>query len=274
MTDSSSHSACGRATGKPFGCRAAMTRYSRSTACAEGSSLPGGLRLSTKRRPSAAVRRYVGFDWPPLNCSICAMRKPRNFSSAPPSMRCRSSTGFVPMNCSNMGFEAYPRMLAPLWSNLQPESHRPVVHQADLHGGAEAPRGYVGRLGRFLRELHEQELAIGRRRGAGKAGTQPAIGIGRERELRHREQLAADVLEREIHLALAVGKDAVGEHALGEALRLHLAVAALDADQRKDAFADGGDFGAVDAHGSRADALDESNQAMMSGMRRARMRWI
>src|SRR5258708_12670054 len=93
--------------------------------------------------------------------------------------------------------------------------------------------------------------------------------MGRERELRHCGQRAADLLEREIHLALPVGKDAVGEHALGEALRLHLAVAALDADQRKDSLADGGDFGAVDAHGSRADALDQSNHAMMSGISRA-----
>src|SRR5438477_346406 len=31
-----------------------MTRYSRSTASAEGSSLPGGLRRSTKRSPARA----------------------------------------------------------------------------------------------------------------------------------------------------------------------------------------------------------------------------
>src|SRR5213076_1829446 len=45
------------AAGFPVACSAWMTRYSRSTACAEGSSLPGGLRRSTKRRPSAAVMR-------------------------------------------------------------------------------------------------------------------------------------------------------------------------------------------------------------------------
>jgi len=97
MTPSSSHSTTDFATGKPAPCSAEMTRYSRSTACADGSSLPGGLRRRTYLLPSAAVRRYVGFDWPPLNCSITGILKPRNFSSDATSMRWRSSTGFVPM---------------------------------------------------------------------------------------------------------------------------------------------------------------------------------
>src|SRR5688572_1208316 len=86
-----------------------MTRYSRSTACAEGSNLPGGFRLKTNRRPSAPWRRYVGLDCPPLNCSSCEMRKPRKRSSAATSIRWRSSTGLVPINCSNMPAKAYPK---------------------------------------------------------------------------------------------------------------------------------------------------------------------
>ena len=44
-------------------------RYSRSTACADGSSLPGGLRRNTRRRPPARSQGRSGLDWPPLNCS-------------------------------------------------------------------------------------------------------------------------------------------------------------------------------------------------------------
>jgi len=43
-----------------------MTRYSRSTAWADGSNLPGGLRRITYLRPEAS--RGGGFDCPPLNC--------------------------------------------------------------------------------------------------------------------------------------------------------------------------------------------------------------
>ena len=40
-----------RGTGTPVWPSAVMTRYSRSTACADGSSLPGGLRRRTYSRP-------------------------------------------------------------------------------------------------------------------------------------------------------------------------------------------------------------------------------
>ena len=56
MTDSSSHSSAMRGTGTPVPARAAITRYSRSMACAEGSSFacgPGLLR-STQRRVGVA----------------------------------------------------------------------------------------------------------------------------------------------------------------------------------------------------------------------------
>jgi hypothetical protein len=104
----------------------------------------------------------------------------------------------------------------------------------------------VHRLGGLLRKPEEEELAIARRRGAREARAQSAIGIGRQGELRHGEELAADVLQGQVHLALPVGKDAVSEHTLGEAHGFGSTVAALDADQREDALADGRDVGAVD----------------------------
>src|ERR1700680_907570 len=48
-----------------------MTRNSRSTACADGRSSPSGCLRKTYDRPSAR-RRYVGFDWPPLNRSTAS----------------------------------------------------------------------------------------------------------------------------------------------------------------------------------------------------------
>src|SRR5205814_7115030 len=48
-------------------------------------------------------------DCPPLNCSIFVIGKPRYFPSAAGLMRWRSSTGLVPINCSNMPAKAYPK---------------------------------------------------------------------------------------------------------------------------------------------------------------------
>jgi len=54
MTASSSQSTYVRGTGTSVRPSAVITRYSRSTACAEGSSLPGGLRRRTYSRAPAA----------------------------------------------------------------------------------------------------------------------------------------------------------------------------------------------------------------------------
>ena len=51
ITPSFSQSAKVRGTGTRVGPSAVMMRYSRSTACAEGRSLPGGLRRSTYSPP-------------------------------------------------------------------------------------------------------------------------------------------------------------------------------------------------------------------------------
>src|SRR5205085_12553266 len=88
------------------------------------------------------------------------------------------------------------------------------------------------------------------------------------------EELAADIFQRPVHLALGVGEHAVGDDALGEPRRLGLAVAALDPDQRQHALADGGDLGALDLDRGARNALNQRAPAMMSGIRRARRRWI
>jgi hypothetical protein len=50
VTLSSAQYTTGSATGNPCACSALIALNSRSTACAEGSSLPGGLRRSTYLR--------------------------------------------------------------------------------------------------------------------------------------------------------------------------------------------------------------------------------
>jgi len=103
-------------------------------------------------------------------------------------------------------------------------------------------------LRRLLGKLREEHLPIGGRGRTREARPQAARRVRRQRELGHREQLAADVLQREVHLALRVRKNAVGEHAFGQALRLGFAVAALHADQSKNAATDGRDLGAIDRY--------------------------
>jgi len=94
----------------------------------------------------------------------------------------------------------------------------------------------------------EEQLPVGGRGRTREARPQAARRVRHQCELRHGEQLAADVLQREVHLALRVRKDAVGEHAFGQALRLGFAVAALHADQSKNAAADRRDLGAIDRY--------------------------
>ena len=70
-----------------------------------------------------------------------------------------------------------------------------------------------------------------RRRRAREARTQAARGVGGKGELRHGEDLASHVLERQVHLARAVGEDAIARTRSARGA-LRLGVAALDADER------------------------------------------
>jgi len=155
---------------------------------------------------------------------------------------------------------------------LQPESHGPVVHEADLHVGAEPAAFDADTLSRERDEPTEQPLALRRRRSAGEARPQAARRVGGEGELRHGEELARHVLERQVHPALAVGEDAVADDALGEAPRLGIAVAPLHADERQESRSYGRYFGARDGDARVRHPLDQGDQATMSGISRARRR--
>jgi hypothetical protein len=75
ITVSSSHSAIVSGTGTSLLRRAVITRYSRSTWCAEGSSLPGGFLRSTSRSAPRSITK-VGFDCPPSNCATRSGTQP------------------------------------------------------------------------------------------------------------------------------------------------------------------------------------------------------
>jgi len=126
----------------------------------------------------------------------------------------------------------------------------------------EAAAGDVRQeLARFFDEFKEQELAVHRRGRARETGACAALGIGGERELRDREQAAGNVPERQVHLAVRIGKDAVAGHALGEALGFAFAIAALHADEREHAGADRRYGLAAGDHARLGNALDQRYQA-------------
>ena len=83
-----------------------------------------------------------------------------------------------------------------------------------------------------------------------------------------------NVAQGKIHLSRSIGEDPVTEDPLREALRLRFGIATLDANQREDAFADRGNVFATDGDLRPGDALNQTDQAMMLGMRRARSFWI
>lgn len=74
-----------RGTGTAVACSAASTRYSRSTACAEGSTLPGGFLRSTYAAPPAACRhehtKAGGVGGPGLTCVVLLKDGPSRGSS-------------------------------------------------------------------------------------------------------------------------------------------------------------------------------------------------
>ena len=68
-------------TGTAVSAKACMTRNSRSTAWAEGSSCPGGFFRRTKRLWFDSSKK-VGLDWPPSNWRITQGRsKPSKWTA-------------------------------------------------------------------------------------------------------------------------------------------------------------------------------------------------
>jgi hypothetical protein len=89
------------------------------------------------------------------------------------------------------------------------------------------------------------------------------VRIGRERELRHEEEIAADVPHGKIHLACLVGKDAQGIYLSGQSIRLRVGVSALYADQRENAAANRTYDLPFNGHARFGDALQQSDHAIV-----------
>lgn len=141
---------------------------------------------------------------------------------------------------------------------MQPERHRAIVDQVNLHVGSEVAGGDAFVAQARAGGPHELGEALGtERRGSGRTEARPvaAARVGSERELGDQEERAPDVRERPVHPPLLVGEHAVGDDAFEEPVALRRGVLGLDADEHQKAAADGGDDGSVDDHRSARDPL-------------------
>ncbi len=99
------------------------------------------------------------------------------------------------------------------------------------------------------------------RGGGGEAGPQSTSGICGEGELRHQQQTAAGVLQRQIHAPLGIAEDAVAKQFLQQAPDLRRAVARLYGDQRQQTAADPPGASILDIDACFGDALDQGDHA-------------
>jgi hypothetical protein len=126
-----------------------------------------------------------------------------------------------------------------------------------LHVGAEsAARNGNPARGDGRYEGVEQPGADFGWRSAREARAQASAGVGRQRELRHQEQSAADVSNGPIHFPRGICKHAIRTEAGGELGNLGGAVTALDSDQHDETEADIGHFPAFDLHFCACDTLN------------------
>src|SRR5882757_10524979 len=98
---------------------------------------------------------------------------------------------------------------------FQPERHRTVIDQRHLHVGPEYARGYlpVGASRPLQEMVTKAPCLIGSRSGA-EARPGAFVGVGGKGELRNQQQLSPDVAQRQVHLALLIGKDPVRQDPL------------------------------------------------------------
>ncbi len=121
----------------------------------------------------------------------------------------------------------------------------------------------------FLRECDktiEQSPTYIRWRGRREPGPQAMPRVGRQRELRHQQQFAANLLQTEVHFAAFVVENPVFQNS-GEQLPAALwRIGRLNTDQDQQACADLADDLIVDANCSGGDALQEANHGKMRGL--------
>src|SRR6202022_2745005 len=98
------------------------------------------------------------------------------------------------------------------------------------------------------------------RRGCGaEARPRAFLGVSSQCELRHQQEAALDVAQRQIHPPLPVGEDAVGQQTLEQAICRESVVSTAYADERQRPAVNGADSLGIDLHVRPGNALNQSN---------------
>jgi hypothetical protein len=102
------------------------------------------------------------------------------------------------------------------------------------------------------------------RRGCGaEARSRTFLGVSSERELGHQQQAALNVAQGKIHPSLLIGEDAVGQHALEEAICREGVVSTAYADERQHSAVYGADRLGIDLHVCPGNALNQGNHGTL-----------
>src|SRR5690606_37260042 len=150
--------------------------------------------------------------------------------------------------------------LLPL--RIEPDRHRAVIDQRNLHVGGEdavGDRNAVAAKG-FGKMLVEALAFVGRG-GGGEAGA-VALRLGGERELADDEGSTPGVQQRAVHAAFLVAEDAQVRDLAREPGGLFLGVAAHGADKNSQARAYRSRDGFVHGDGRLRNALDEGSHGV------------
>ena len=143
---------------------------------------------------------------------------------------------------------------------LQPEGHRTVIDQRHLHVRAEDTRCHRPvRSLCPLEQMAEEPAGILRRGCRAEARSRTFLGVSSKRELGDQQQAALNVAQGKIHPSVLVGEDAVGQHALEEAIRREGVVSTADADERQHSAVYGADGLGIDLYVCPGNALNQGN---------------
>src|SRR5215831_6942014 len=147
-------------------------------------------------------------------------------------------------------------------SSLDPERHRAVVDDLDLHRRPElAGLDAHAALSKSVDELVVEGLRMLRTSRVDETRAAPLHRIAVQRELRHDEHRAADVDDRAIHLVFVVGEQTQTDELLGHPLDVVERVRVCEADENREPAVDRAGDSSVYAHAGAGDALNENSQA-------------
>lgn len=124
-------------------------------------------------------------------------------------------------------------------SGRQPEGHRAIIDQPNLHVGAESPAFDALDLAAAM--LHQQAKIIRGffwRGGFAEARASAFSSVGDKRELWHQQQPGRLILNAAIHAARRVSKYPVSEDAFGESLYITRRVVAVHGNEHHEAAGD------------------------------------